>query len=1482
MSTFIRGVTKKGLKTSLWVFVALLCVAAITCGIVFTQKHDFTVSPDNSSFEMVDDSSLLSNDGWNEKAALKLNSNLSAYGDNVALGNAGNANIGSLVSLGGYNWLVVYKQNGILTLYANESVGSMKFDSSSINYSDSDIRDYLNNEFYQKFISNIAYRDVENLIIPYGVDKLYYQAPNAQAVPLKTMADGDIYNSDGVRSDMIWLPSALEIGGFATTNTSPTPIANSFRTITGEGYSINSGLWNLSNNTRLQVNNAVLRSNVNNGLAVMKNGVITEGNLNSTYEIRPCINIAMPVVSEGRVLQAGAISSNAILATSPTPDFTSELEQYSTLSGNTFTISSTPATAMNFLIALSDAVKAGQSFAGYTFKLTCDVVFSSTAIDANSNVGNTVWDPIGRKNFPFSGTFDGQGHTVSGLCTAGSGLVGLFGYVGNATIERVAVINSTWYTGTKSTVTDDAIGCIVCTANNSTITQCYNEANITGTNDVGGIVGKTTGTSTVTNCYNLGTVAGTARVGGIAGTAVSIATSYTTTGNVAGSVTTSTNNIYVGSSKTTNTASAVADLYGTKSYDVANSQVVFTYDATVYTNWTFTKNDATNADNSTVDASAWTFSNTVNNKLPVLKCFLRNAAKTHTVSGSGTTIAFNTSTKTITIETTVAWETNNHMALVAWKMNNANFAIPTQEPGQTTYTLSIVDDDSYVDVTAQIEKMFSLHIVPVYQGFTASYAPSIVTATAKGSAWDIDTTESQWFAAGDAVTVTPGTNSQVIFGAFYKAATSDGERAQAGSTFVVGNSGARTVNISADTFGSTDVCYLFPTYSRVFNITLASAVPSGSDNTLIGTNDLTMTGTNSQNIAFTSHKGDSQVVLYNSLVSASVDNAYVGISETDFLFSRWLLESTEIGTSGNVSFNVNGGDANSKLTNVADSLYNITLTAEFELNRITILLTESGGNYGYDLVSITDSTAASMVLNDNGDKSIPVDENAAYYIYIKPAYASGYQFGSVSNIGAIEPQIDANGYVKISGLTASESRIHDIVYTPIQFSMNFAFELDDVASASLDSTTRAYFGIPSNKTNLQINATADSNITGSNYEATVLQSEQDKYFLSQVVVTYNGQTKTITRERGSSFVSTYSNLFGSITTLSALLSDNALNNVEYGATSVDVTLKFISLTRTVTVTEQLTQKAADGTDAVTQTSLGFYSIVEKGTTNAITSVGNVGQEYTITLDVPSGYTATMAELQVGTDSVIDFLTNGTTDFTLSANTTVTIYYTKTAYQVSIITNTTQEVDGLNVAYEYALNLAASATAYATPFYANYNDTITITGFNDLYDSGITTTANSASVKAKLQSIQVLYNNGTADVVLQNITNFNNCSYAPQTTLADAITFKFTYVILKGVSISLDTTGMSAGYTTEAILLDLINNDTNEHSIAIVSSSAASSLDCILGTNYTVRIYAPIFVQSQITTGVDSEMSFTVAEGTELEIELQTDLASGSIAGYVIL
>ncbi len=115
---------------------------------------------------------------------------------------------------------------------------------------------------------------------------------------------------------------------------------------------------------------------------------------------------------------------------------------------------------------------------------TFDVNGTYTAYDGETA---TTWTPIGiSSDYPYSGIFDGQNHTISGIYydSATVDNIGLFGYTNGATIKNVALTNS------------------------------Y----IRGYDCVGGIIGIMTGSGTVTNCYNAATVRGEYRyVGGIAG-----------------------------------------------------------------------------------------------------------------------------------------------------------------------------------------------------------------------------------------------------------------------------------------------------------------------------------------------------------------------------------------------------------------------------------------------------------------------------------------------------------------------------------------------------------------------------------------------------------------------------------------------------------------------------------------------------------------------------------------------------------------------------------------------------------------------------------------------------------------------------------------------------------------------------------------------------------------------------------------------------
>ena len=149
-------------------------------------------------------------------------------------------------------------------------------------------------------------------------------------------------------------------------------------------------------------------------------------------------------------------------------------------------------------------VNLGNNFEGKFFKLGDNI-----ALDKSKENNFT---PIGNSTYSFTGTFDGQGHTISGLNInkPDKDNVGLFGNTEEATIKNLIVDNST-INGKMST------GAIVGHSGNFvTVTNCRvtNSVTVSGTSQVGGITGVS---STVSGCVSAAAVSGSSFVGGIIG-----------------------------------------------------------------------------------------------------------------------------------------------------------------------------------------------------------------------------------------------------------------------------------------------------------------------------------------------------------------------------------------------------------------------------------------------------------------------------------------------------------------------------------------------------------------------------------------------------------------------------------------------------------------------------------------------------------------------------------------------------------------------------------------------------------------------------------------------------------------------------------------------------------------------------------------------------------------------------------------------------
>ena len=220
--------------------------------------------------------------------------------------------------------------------------------------------------------------------------------------------------------------------------------------------------------------------------------------------------------------------------------------------------------------------------------LTANIIVNTGVLDANKNLVSksdlTEWKPIGARWSSYTGTFDGQGYTISGLYfnNPTSSYAGLFGSIGaNGKISNVGVLDSYFQFSelgggvcgvNHGTVRDckntgsvrglAAIGGVcglnekggiiensfnegtvsgtgdnvqqvggVCGYNNGTIKSCYNTASVSGQNSVGGVCGLNS-RGIITNCFNEGTVSGQTFVGGVCGNGCGVTTTNCFNGGI--------------------------------------------------------------------------------------------------------------------------------------------------------------------------------------------------------------------------------------------------------------------------------------------------------------------------------------------------------------------------------------------------------------------------------------------------------------------------------------------------------------------------------------------------------------------------------------------------------------------------------------------------------------------------------------------------------------------------------------------------------------------------------------------------------------------------------------------------------------------------------------------------------------------------------------------------------------------------------------
>ena len=146
--------------------------------------------------------------------------------------------------------------------------------------------------------------------------------------------------------------------------------------------------------------------------------------------------------------------------------------------------------------------------------LIADIVVNKNVLKSDGTLNEGTfkeWTPIATSASPYTGIFDGQNHTISGLYfnQEDSYDVGLFSR-NNGKIANAGILDSYFYGTSK-------VGGVCGNNYTGTITNCYNTGSVSGLGTLGGVSGYND-TGSITNCYNTGNVSGSSGfVGGVSG-----------------------------------------------------------------------------------------------------------------------------------------------------------------------------------------------------------------------------------------------------------------------------------------------------------------------------------------------------------------------------------------------------------------------------------------------------------------------------------------------------------------------------------------------------------------------------------------------------------------------------------------------------------------------------------------------------------------------------------------------------------------------------------------------------------------------------------------------------------------------------------------------------------------------------------------------------------------------------------------------------
>ena len=131
------------------------------------------------------------------------------------------------------------------------------------------------------------------------------------------------------------------------------------------------------------------------------------------------------------------------------------------------------------------------------------------------NAGQCNWTAIGQSSFnPFTGSFDGQGYTISNLTINLPGIVdqGMFGRISGsgAVVRNLGLLGG-------SVRGANFVGSIAGRVINGSIINCFSTGSVNGLHNIGGITGEVSNSGNIIESHSTGNVSGVGTVGGVAG-----------------------------------------------------------------------------------------------------------------------------------------------------------------------------------------------------------------------------------------------------------------------------------------------------------------------------------------------------------------------------------------------------------------------------------------------------------------------------------------------------------------------------------------------------------------------------------------------------------------------------------------------------------------------------------------------------------------------------------------------------------------------------------------------------------------------------------------------------------------------------------------------------------------------------------------------------------------------------------------------------